>query len=286
MTPRWLALALISAGCASSPAPSGTATPKASVEPGRNEPIPTGGVTVKLRNSGIYHYALMRRDSIVAQMPSGESQTQVTGRSAFVTVFLSTTSGLTRVTFTLDSIQPDADVTLAPEGVDSALHTRWEGRLGADGKLSGMVASKRSTLGDLVRDQLLLLFPITPDAGVASGQTWTAIDSAPARLSVVETVEQASIQGSAGSVTTGGGRGTLPITIKRTTTASGSTTTFEQPMDLTATGVDDLTYSIALDGQVLRVEGTSVRNMTLTVRAVGQQVPAVVTSALTMELAH
>lgn len=286
MTPRWLALALISAGCASSPAPSSTATPKASVEPGRNEPIPTGGVAVKLRNSGIYHYALMRRDSIVAQMPSGESQTQVTGRSAFVTVFLSTTSGLTRVTFTLDSIQPDADVTLAPEGVDSALHTRWEGRLGADGKLSGMVASKRSTLGDLVRDQLVLLFPITPDAGVASGQTWTAIDSAPVRLSVVETVEQASIQGSAGSVTTGGGRGTLPITIKRTTTASGSTTTFEQPMDLTATGVDDLTYSIALDGQVLRVEGTSVRNMTLTVRAVGQQVPAVVTSALTMELAH
>ena len=74
--------------------------------------------------------------------------------------------------------------------------------------------------------------------------------------------------------------------IRRTTTAAGSSTTFEQPMDLTATGVDDLVYSTALDGQVLRVEGTSVRNLTLTVRAVGQQVPAVVTSTLTMELLH
>jgi hypothetical protein len=228
----------------------------------------------------------MRRDSVVAQMPSGESQTQVTGRTAFVTVYVSSSGGEIGIAFTLDSLQADPDVTLAPEGVDSALHTRWEGRLGADGKVSRLLASKHSTLGDLVRDQLLLLFPVIPPAGVTSGETWTASDSVPARLSVVETVEQVSIQGRAGSAIAGYGGPGMPITIQRSTIATGSSTTFEQPMDLTATGVDSLVYSMGLDGQVMRVEGSSVRNLTLTVRAVGQEVPAVVTSALTMELLH
>jgi hypothetical protein len=232
----------------------------------------------------VYRYALTRRDSLVAQMPSGESQVQVTGQTAYVTISLQPTGAGAQFSAVLDSVRPDPDITIPSTQLDSAEKARWTSTLQPSGWLDSLKASKRSFLADEVRDQINLLFPIVPAEGVRGGATWEGSGSVPARLSVVDLTESVVASGSAGQMTSADGVRFVPVTVVRSTSGQGSSLQSAQPLDLSATGRDSLDYRLSSDGRVLAAEGVSSRTMTLTVRDVGQTVPATQESRVTFQL--
>jgi hypothetical protein len=282
---RWHLAVFLGLACAPpKPAPGGPPAPAPGPTPPGESPAPTNEKGIQLRTDGVYRYALGRRDSLVAQMPSGESQVQVTGQTAYVTISLQPTPSGTQFSAVLDSVRPDPDITIPSTQLDSAEKARWTSKLQPSGWLDSLKASKRSFLADEVRDQVNLLFPIVPTEGVRAGATWEATGSVPARLSVVDLTETVAASGSAGQVTSADGVRFVPVTVVRSTSGQGSSMQSAQPLDLSATGRDSLDYRLSSDGRVLAAEGTSSRTMTLTVRDVGQTVPVTQDSRVTFQL--
>ena len=281
---RLLAL-LALAGCSATSQPPANPTPSPSGPPAAqpNEPAPSGK-GLQLRNEGTFRYSLWRRDSVVAQMPSGEAQVQVTGQTAFVTVNLQPASDGARLTATLDSVRPDADVTISTTTLDSLSSAKWDGKLTRSGWVESVTATTHSLLADQIRDAIKLLFPVLADNAVA-GSTWQgSAPAVPARLSVVDLDESVQVVGTAESAATENGQKFIPITVIRTTTGQGSGSQAGQPIDLAATGRDSLAYRLGIDGQVLGAEGVRARDMTLTATAVGQTVPVTQESRLKFAL--
>ncbi|HEU5154002.1 MAG TPA: hypothetical protein VFU03_04690 [Gemmatimonadales bacterium] len=278
---RLLAL-LVLVGCSSStsqPPANPSPTPGGPPAAQPNEPTPSGK-GLQLRNDGTFRYSLWRRDSVVAQMPSGEAQIQVTGQTAFVTVNLQPATDGAQLTATLDSVRPDADVTISTGTLDSISRSKWSGKLTRSGWVESVTATTHSLLADQIRDAIKLLFPVLAD-NAGAGSTWQS--SAPAvaaRLSVVDLVESVQVVGTAGAAANENGQKFIPITVIRTTTGQGSGSQAGQPIDLAATGRDSLVYHLGNDGQVLGAEGARVRDMTLTATAVGQTVPVTQESRL------
>ena len=233
----------------------------------------------------MYRYALARRDSLVAQMPSGEAQVQVSGQTAFITLTLQPATNGARFDATLDSILPDPDVTIPESTRDSLVRTRWSGHVDRIGWVDSVTAPRGSPLADQIRGQIQLLFPILAPDGAYVGTAWRGAAAAvPTRLSVVELNEQVEIEASAAESASPDGQKASSVTVIRTTTGKGSGNQAGQPIDLTATGRDSLVYRLATDGRVLDAEGTSVRDMTLTATAVGQTVPVRQETRLTFRL--
>ena len=270
----WLAL-LLGAACA----PSGSAPSPAPAPPYQPSPGPQPEATpsspgLKLRNSGRYRYALGQRDSVVAQMPSGEAQEQVSGRTAYLTVTLQPSGTGALYEAVVDSIHADPDVTLPGIEVDGARGARFTGNLSATGWLEGLTGARRSNLLDQIRDQLNLMFPVLPPDGARPGLTWTAAAAAvPARLSVVDLNETVDAKGSAQGEELIAGERVLPVDVVRTTAGKGTGSQVGQDLDLETTGVDSLSYRLAADGRVVSAEGISTKSYTISVRAVGQTVP-------------
>jgi hypothetical protein len=287
MRSRWLLALILCAGCSRTSQPPANPTPSPAgpptTQPGEPAPSAKG---IQLRTDGTFRYSLWRRDSVVAQMPSGEAQVQVTGQTAFVTLSLQPISDGAQLTAVLDSVRPDADVTISTTTLDSLSRSKWSGKLNRSGWLESVTSTTHSLLADQIRDQLKLLFPILGD-NVEAGSTWQGASPAvAARLSVVDLDESVQVVGTAGSATTTNGEKFLPITVIRTTTGQGSASQAGQPIDLAATGRDSLVYRMGNDGQVLGAEGVRVRDMTLTATAVGQTVPVTQESRLTFVLLH
>jgi hypothetical protein len=231
---------------------------------------------------GIVRYALARRDSVVATMPSGDTQVQILGRTAFVTITWVAGDTGTRITATVDSIVPDSGVGGMAVMLDSARMSRWSGVRRPTGQLGDFTGGPRSLAGDQVRDQLTLLYPLLPPAGARPGDSWTDSTSGLARVSAFEATESALIVSRAEALLTSSGA--LPLSVIRTRTSSGQGTQFGQPMTLKGTGSDTLAYQIAPDGRVLGVEGVRVTDLVVELPSIGQSVPAHERSALRMTL--
>lgn len=230
---------------------------------------------------GIARYAFSRRDSVSATMPSGENQTLVLGRTAYLTLTWIAADSGTRVTAAIDSIVPDAGAgPAAIASFDSARGTRWTALRTPSGKLTNMTGGATSLAGDQIRDQLFLLFPLLPKDGVAPGSNWIDSVEVPTRLSAFPVTELVVRRSAAG--TTSGSA--LPIDVVRQRNASSKVTQFGQEMTVTADGVDSLEYQLGNDGRVLSVAGTRHTNITVQITAIGQSVPAQETSALRMTL--
>jgi hypothetical protein len=133
-----------------------------------------------------------------------------------------------------------------------------------------------------VRDQLALLFPPLPLTGAIPDASWTDSTVGPVRVSAFEAVEQALIVGRAEALPSP--PGALSIAILRTRTASGQGTQFGQPITVSGSGVDSLSYALGPDARVLRAEGRRVTDVTVVLPAIGQQVTARETSLLVMTL--
>ena len=280
-----LLVLLVLAGCSSSSQPPANPSPSPAAPPyGQpSEPAPSGK-GLQLRTEGTFRYSLWRRDSVVAQMPSGEAQVQVTGQTAFVTVNLQPVSEGAQLSATLDSVRPDADVTFSTTILDSLSSSKWSGKLTRAGWVESVTATTHSLLADQIRDAIKLLFPVVGD-NAGAGSTWQSTAPAvAARLSVVDLDESVQVVGTAGAAANENGQKFIPITVIRTTTGQGSGSQAGQPIDLAATGRDSLVYHLGNDGQVLAAEGERVRDMTLTATAVGQTVPVTQESRLKFTL--
>lgn len=289
MTRAWLAgLVLLVAACSSggggppstpSPAPSPNAPPSPMVTP---EAAHGPAIKYPKSGGGIARYAFSRRDSVVATMPSGESQQLVVGRTAFLTLTWIAADSGTRVTAAIDSLVADSGTVPSAIAVfDSARGTRWTAFRTPSGKLTNLTGGAPSLAADQVRDQLFLLFPLLPKDGVSSGQNWIDSVEVPTRLSAFEATEQVIRQSMAG---TAAGAAAMPIDVVRQRSTNSKVTQFGQEMLITGQGVDSLQYQLGGDGRVLSVMGRRHTSITIQLPAIGQSVPAQETSALRMTL--
>ena len=280
---------LLGVGCASgsppatrpSPAPAPT-SPSPGTDPVRVEPTRDLLVRYPRAGGGIVRYAFVRRDSVVATMPSGETQVQILGRTAFVTLTWVASDSGTRITASVDSVIPDPVLGDLGPMLDSARLSRWSGLRRPSGKLGELTGGPGSLAGDQIRDQLALLFPILPADGARPGTTWTDTTSGLARVSAFEATETALVASRAEAMMTA--TGALPLAVVRTRSATGQGTQFGQPMTLKATGSDTLAYQIAPDGRVVNVDGIRVTDLVVELSAIGQSVPAHERSVLRMSL--
>ncbi len=245
---------------------------------------PAGTIPIRypLTGAGIQRYALLRRDSVVALMPSGESQTTVLGRTAYVTITWIAADSGTRLTAQVDSVRADSVQGLPSAALDSARGARWTALRLPNGRAQNFTSGSRSLVGDQVRDQLALLFPALPLTGAAPGVSWTDSSSGPVRVSAFDAIEQALITLRAEALPSPAGA--LSIEVTRTRTASGQGTQFGQPITVSGSGVDSLSYELGPDARVLRAEGRRVTDVTVVLPAIGQQVTARESSFLVMTL--
>jgi hypothetical protein len=240
------------------------------------------------QGSGIARYLFVRRDSVVATMPSGEQQVQLGGRSAWLTLTWVAGDSGTRLTATIDSVVSDSQFPASPMSLDSARGTRFTALRLPTGRLSGMSESRESLVGSQVRDQLALLFPLLPPDGASPGARWTDSTSGPVQSGAFAATELAQVTAEAGAVADQShpGAAALPLAVTRARTLSGGGDWFGQPYALTGQGQDSLTYAVTPDGRVLEAEGTRATGVTVSLQGIGQSVPVVEVSLLRMVLTH
>ncbi len=283
---RSVALLLLGTACASGGGTSAPAGPAPAPAPGAGPmvtPTPTrDAIRYPRTGAGISRYAFARRDSVVATMPSGETQQLVFGRTAYLTVTWIAADSGTRITATVDSLVPDSALNMASLAMlDSARGARWTGLRTRSGRLVNLTGGITSLTSDQIRDQLQLLFPLLPDSGVRPGGRWTDSLQVPGRVGAFEANEAVTVLSEAASIAPGL---PLPIQVLRQRTASGTGSQFGQELTVAGTGVDSLTYELSPEGRVLRAEGMRHTSVVVTLPAIGQTVPADETSVLRMTL--
>jgi hypothetical protein len=177
-----------------------------------------------------------------------------------------------RLAVTLDSIRPDPDVYIPPASLDSARQTQWTGRFLQDGRLLDLVATQQSWLGEQVGSQLSLLFPILPAEGVRVGATWSDSSTRRIKVGAIETAETGRTQYTAAAAVSYAGVSAIRIesTLSATLWGAGN----ELGQELSGTATDSMVYHMGVDGRMLGGSGTESADMTITVTAVGQMVPA------------
>ena len=273
------------AGC-SHPAPqNGPAphpVPKPSVDPGpyrtdqpvevRHHPPPTA------------RYTLYRRDSVAVQMPTGEAQVQTLGRTIYLTFIATPTGNDYQITFTADSIRLDQDAVFPQAMIDSAVGTQWTGRLDASGRLGELESSKPSLVGEQLRSHIRALFPSLPAAGATEGQSWTDSTTSTVKATTFDATEEAISLYRATGHEEVGGHPALRIEATRASKLSGGGNQFGQTLSLTGSGTTALVYDLGLNGVLLAVSGTEISELTITVEAVGQTVPAHQEARFTLSL--
>lgn len=278
-------LLLFCAGCAGGKPPARQPTPNTGtprVDPLRVEPPRDLAVRYPRGGSGILRYALFRHDTVTATMPAGDTQVQVFGRIAFVTVTWVASDTVTRVTALVDSMVVDSGLGSFAVMADSARGARWSALRRLTGQLVELTGGPRSLVADQVRDQVQLLFPVLPPEGAHPGETWSDSSSRLARVSAFEATESARTASRAETLVNSSG--TLPLSVVRNRVATGQGTQFGQPMTLRATGSDTLAYEVAPDGRVLSVEGVRLTDLVIDLPSIGQSVPARERSSLRMVL--
>lgn len=280
MTSRWwIGWLVLGAACAggsqpsSSPAPaSGAPASPLPTYPGTGPATPQIGLQYPRSGGGIQRYAFQRHDSVAATMPSGETQLQILGRVAYLTLTWVAADSGTRITAVVDSIRADSGLLIAPGLLDSARGARWTGLRSPQGHLKLDAGSSPSLAAAQVQDELQLLFPMIPPEGVLPSAQWTDSTVGPGRVSAFAATESARLDATVAPAPTA--NGVLPLMVVRTRTAGGETEQFGQPITVRATGTDTLTYQLAPDARVLRVDGHRWADLVITLPSIGQTVPA------------
>ena len=273
LTGAALGFALAACG-GSTPPPGGSPAPQPNIDPVRLEPA--ADAVVRYATEGTLHYALHRRDTTEAQMPSGEVQTQAFGHTAYLTVQFEGPGNQPPphpVRILLDSIALDPDANLPLVVLDSAAGVVWTGQMRANGTLAELTADRPSSVADLVRSQVQQLFPPLPPNGVQAGAQWTDSLDTTMRLTGFDAQALTEAVSSAGSVVQDSGRRVLPITTIRTAAVKGEGTQFGQAMKVEGTAHDTATTRLGLDGRMLESVGSGQSDFTITVESVGQAVP-------------
>jgi hypothetical protein len=244
--------------------------------------VPAQDLVIRYPQSGagLSRYAFVRQDTVVAAMPSGEEQTQVIGRTTYLTLTWIASDSGTRITAAIDSVVPGEGVSRYDPVVDSAIGARWTAWRLPNGALTRLDSGPRSSAAEQVRDQLRLLFPILPAAGASPGQAWGDSTEGPALVSAFEARERVKLN----SVAQPGPDGSVAIAVIRERAADGEGLQYLQPITITATGTDSLAYVMTVDGIVHDVAGRRLMHLDLDLPAIGQRVSAQVRTHLAMRL--
>lgn len=249
----------------------GTTPPPEKGKPGAPAPAGKSGGLL-YRPAAAAGYKLERHDSLTLQYPGGAVQQQVRDRVAFFHVTVGGTAGAATypLTIVLDSLQALEN----GQAVDSAAFARgthWTGTLGPDGALSQLQADRGGTLSDELSGRLRLLFPRLPEGGVRAGMEWTdsseyklVADAFPSTERQVTTYRAGENSGSVKGVT---------LESNGTYARSGTRQQADQSLEMTGTGQRHGLHQIGDDGIVISAQGNDSGDMTITVPALGQDVP-------------
>ena len=243
-----------------------------------------GGAAVVYRASTGTAYAFERRDSLVLELPGG-AQVQTFDRTAYLHVTLAESAphGPLRATFVVDSIRAVGGTATVPlDSLRAAQGTRWTGTLTPDGQLTDITGSDTSSIGEQLRSSLRLLFPRLPPGGAKVGATWTDTITTRTRVNAFAGSEDATLTYHATEIDTQGPVRTLRIESSGTFAQNGAGSPFGQPMEMKSTGTRHAVHHLTLDGLVAAAEGGDEGEMTISVPAVGQSVPAHQFSSFTL----
>jgi hypothetical protein len=231
-----------------------------------------------------FEYALARHDSLVLELPAG-AQVQTFDRTAYLRVVLAESAprGPLRASFTVDSIRATGGTAVvSPDSLRAAQGTRWTGTLTPDGRLTDVTGSDTSSIGEQLRASLRLLFPRLPAGGAQVGAAWTDTVTTSTRVNAFGGTEEAVLTYRAVGVEPTGATQSLRIESSGTFTQSGSGSPFGQPMEMKSSGNRHAVYHLSLDGRLVTAEGGDEGEMTISVPAVGQSVPAHQFSSFTL----
>ena len=221
-------------------------------------------------------FRVEHRDSLVLQYQGGASQTQAKDRVAFVhmTIAGAAQAGTYNVSVTLDSLEAtESGTPVTPDSVAAAKGTVWSGTLSNVGTLSELKADRASTLTDELAGHLRLLFPALPQGGVREGMQWTDSTQYPLVSDAFSGTEQSVTVYRAAEKGESDGSDVIPLEASGKYSRSGKRVQGDQELVMTATGTRTGVHRLSLDGVLVSAQGTDTGEMTISVPAVGQEVP-------------
>ena len=220
-------------------------------------------------------YRLQRFDTVLVQLPDSSTQSQIFGRTAWLTVETAEADGGFDATIVLDSLEVSGmNVQDAAAALDSARGTRWTGRVGPDGRLSRLSADRSSLVGDQAGAMLQLLFPILPGDGIRASAAWTDSSDVKTKVDMFDVQERAVTQYLAMSPSVRGRGTALPIQADASFSQEGSTSQRGQDLSIESNGTRRFVYYLGLDGVPAGLEGSEKSDVTIMVPAVGQSMHA------------
>lgn len=220
-------------------------------------------------------YRLERFDTVLVQLPDSSTQTQIFGRTAWLTVATTAAGGGFDATIVLDSLEVSGVMAQnAGAALDSARGTRWTGRVGANGRLSNLAADRKSLVGEQAGAMLQLLFPVLPGSGIRASAAWTDTSDAATKVDMFDVREQAVTQYLAMSPSVRGNGTSLPIQADASFSQAGTASQRGQDLSLETKGTRRFIYYLGLDGVPAGLEGSEKSDVTIMVPAVGQSMQA------------
>jgi hypothetical protein len=215
-------------------------------------------------------YSYHRLDSIEYRLPTG-SQTEVHGRTLFLTIGLEPDDSVYRVGFRLDSIRQDPGTTYQP-ALDSLRLVHWSGEMPPTGGLWGIRVSPSSPFGERLGAELARrFFPAQPVGGARPGMEWT--DSAQISVTGLSVSQSDLVESrSSASAPSSDGPPSLRIETESRLERQGSSTQTGEIVQEAGSGLDSTTSYVDLWGRFLRSEGKESFDLLFSVPAVGQKV--------------
>lgn len=271
-TPFRLLWGALLAGCAGATTGSGAAGPHPN--PGYGAPAAGAREVVTYRVGGTSRYLLVRDDTAAVELPDGTFRTTTAVRRVYLTVGLVPSGDGFLFDAVADSVRVDPADAIPRSMVDSANGARWTGRMSSAGRLLDLTAVRPSLVGQQIRSELYHLYAVLPPDGVLPGAEWADTTKNPYRVNTFDATEQRVARYRAGDVESVGGTRGLRIESQTDITLSGTGNQFGQLMDVVGTGTATTTHMLGLDGTLLAASGVEAIDMTLTVPALGQSVPA------------
>ena len=235
--------------------------------------------------AGDFSYVIESRDSLSMRMPDETFQTQVTVKTAWVKLSLRAAVDGFDADLRLDSMRLDRPNQLVQPLVDSAVGTRWRGRLRPDGHVDSLTPDRQSVLGEQLRTMFHRLFPVLPPGGARRNDQWADSAGMPFQLlPAVSARETRSSRYRAVRTETTEGVRTLRIESVTGYSVSGGGTSFGQRLDLTGSGVATGVHLLSLAGILQQASVIDSVSVSLSLPAIGQTVPTVVKGSYTLRL--